>query len=170
LLAISLPGFAASSVIFVRHAEKAGAMTAGKMGKAAGSKSKDDPPLTPAGQQRALALARTLADVPVRVIFVTNTKRSQQTAKPLADRLKLQPQVVDESAALAIAIKKQDGVVVVVGHSNTIPDVIALLGGPRFEIKDPEYDNLFVLSFSGATPTLLRLHYGAPAPATAKVP
>lgn len=138
-------------------------MTAGKMAK-------DDPPLTVAGQQRALTLARTLADVPVKVIFVTNTQRSQLTARPLADRLKLQPHVVDESAALAIAIKKQDGVVVVVGHSNTIPDVIALLGGPTFEIKDPEYDNLFVLTFSGATPTLLRLHYGAPAPATAGVP
>jgi broad specificity phosphatase PhoE len=139
-------------VIFVRHAEKAGPMTPGKM-------SKDDPPLTAAGQQRALALARTLADVPVKVIFVTNTKRSQQTAKPLADRLKLQPQVIDESAALAIAIKKQDGVVVVVGHTNTIPDVIGLLGGPTFEIKDLEYDNLFVMTFAGGAVSFLRLHY-----------
>jgi broad specificity phosphatase PhoE len=134
-------------------------MTTGKMAKAAGSMSKEDPPLSAAGQQRALTLSRILADVPVKVIFVTNKQRTQQTAKPLADRLKLQPQVIDESAALAIAIKKQDGVVVVVGHSNTIPDVIALLGGPTFEIKDPEYDNLFVLTFAGGTVSFLRLHY-----------
>src|SRR5258706_4346345 len=150
-------GFAAARVIFVRQGEKA-------------SVPAKDPPLTPAGQKRAGALATTLADVAVKAIFVTNTKRTQQTAKPLADRLHLQPRVIADAAALLAAIKQADGVVVVVGHTNTIPDVILQLGGHKLEIKDSEYyDNLLVLTPAGASTTLLRLHYGAPR-ATAAVP
>jgi len=155
-LGLPAAGFAAATVIFVRHGEKA-------------SVPAKDPPLTPAGQKRAGALATTLADVAVKAIFVTNTKRTQQTAKPLADRLHLQPRVIDDAAALLAAIKQTDGVVVVVGHTNTIPDVILQLGGPKLEIKDSEYDNLLVLTPAGASTTLLRLHYGAPR-ATAAVP
>src|SRR4051812_18913247 len=64
---------ASSIVLLVRHAEKA----------AEG----EDPPLTPAGQQRAVALAGVAADAGVDVIYTTQLRRTRETAQPLADRL-----------------------------------------------------------------------------------
>ena len=150
-LLLVFPAFCAETVILVRHAEKAAAPA-------------DDPPLTAEGRQRAEALARTLSASGVTAIYVTEYLRTQQTGEPLALLLHLTPQRIEakKTPDLAGAIRgHKDGVVLVVGHSNTLPEIIAALGGPEVKIGDGEYDSLFVLTISGKDVTLLRLRYGA---------
>jgi phosphohistidine phosphatase SixA len=147
--------FPSVTVFFVRHAERAGEMG-------------DDPPITPGGRERAELLARMLADAGVRKIFVTEYKRTQETAAPLARKLGISPETIKsgDPAPLVSAIRAvTSGAILVVGHSNTIPPAIAALGGPEVpKIADDEYDNLFVATISGREVTVVRLHYGAPRP------
>jgi len=147
-----------STVILVRHAEKATAPAS-------------DPVLSPAGEQRALDLARTLAGARVTTIITTQFKRTQMTAKPLADSANLTPIVIAASGdpkvhATAIAAKVRSSprgsTVLVVGHSNTVPAIIAALGGPKLaDICDAVYSNLFVLELpSTGQPKLIKAKYG----------
>jgi broad specificity phosphatase PhoE len=136
------------TVILSRHAEKAATPP-------------KDPPLTEAGKKRADLLASMLADSGVDAIYVTEFQRTQQTAAPLAERLHVKPTVVSDTQHLIALIRaRKNGVVVVVGHSNTLPEIIAGLGGPTVKIADPEYNNLFVLTVGESHSSLLRLHYG----------
>jgi len=154
LLFVSLTAYGQVTVILTRHAEKA-------------AEPKKDPPLTEAGQRRAALLASMLADSGVDAIYVTEFLRTQQTAAPLAERIHVKPTVLPakDTAALVKAVRAhQSGVVVVVGHSDTVPDIIAALGGPRIEIPDSQYDNLFVVSVGSSQSSLLKLHYGDAAP------
>jgi broad specificity phosphatase PhoE len=156
---------AAQTVILVRHAEKA-------------DEGGNDPALSAAGERRAQALAGALQDAGVTAVVTTELKRTQQTAGPLASKRGLTPEVVatrrggadDHAAAVAEAVRRhKGGVVLVVGHSNTVPAIIGTLGGPRLpQICDAEYGNLFVLTFD--TPggvRLIRSKYGDPDPANA---
>jgi broad specificity phosphatase PhoE len=140
------------TVILSRHAEKAATPP-------------KDPPLTEAGKKRADLLASMLADSGVDAIYVTEFQRTQQTAAPLAERVHVKPTVISDTQQLIAAIHaRKNGVVVVVGHSNTLPEIIAALGGPTVKIADPEYNNLFVLTVGDAKSSLLRLHYGDSTP------
>ena len=108
-----------------------------------------------------------LADAGVNQIFVTEFQRTQQTAAPLAARVHVKPVVIpaSDTAGLIKAIRElKSGVVVVVGHSNTVPAIISGLSGPTVTISDSDYDNLFVLTVGAAQSSLLRLHYGSSAP------
>jgi len=138
-------------VILLRHAEKA-------------TQPADDPPLTPAGRARANALAGILADSGVSAVFITQFRRTAETAAPLADRVHVQPRVIPapNNKELVESVRKiQDGTVVIVGHSNTIPGIIAELGGPSsVAIPETEFDNLFVLTLDTSGTSFLRLHYG----------
>jgi phosphohistidine phosphatase SixA len=150
-LASAVPA-AQSSVFLVRHAERADAGRGG-----AGS----DPELSAAGTARAEALATALKDAGITAIFTTEYKRTQQTAEPLAKALGLTVTVVPakDIAALVERIGKSAGSVLVVGHSNTVPDVIEALGvDAAVQIADADYDNLFVVTTT-PKPSLLRLHY-----------
>ncbi len=150
LLALSLPAFSQVTVILTRHAEKAATPP-------------KDPPLTQAGKNRAETLASILADSGVDAIYVTEFQRTQQTAAPLSARVHVKPTVIpaNDTNALVKAIRaRQTGVVVVVGHSNTLPAVIAALGGPKVDVPDSDYNNLFVLTVGATQSSLLRLHYG----------
>ena len=142
-LLAAAPSTAAETVFLVRHAEKA-------------DKS-EDPPLSKAGQARAEKLAAMLRDSGIRAIFVTQYRRNAETAGPLAKLLHLVPQVVPsgEVAALVEKIRAEKGRVLVVGHVDTVPKIVAALGGPSFTLGDPDYDNLFVL----VATTLVRLHF-----------
>lgn len=160
VLVLPLPVLCQVTVILSRHAEKATAPP-------------EDPPLTSAGEQRAKLLASVLADAGVDQIFVTQYLRTRQTAAPLATRIHLEPTKILASDAdkLVKAIRsRQTGVVVVIGHSDSVPEIITALGGPPVTIGDTEFDNLFVLNTGAPKSSLVRLHYGAPpgtAPATA---
>ena len=153
-LAISASAFAQVTVILTRHAEKAAAPA-------------NDPPLTEAGHQRAALLASMLAESGVSAIYVTEFQRTQQTAEPLAVRVHITPIVIpaNDTEALVKAFRaRQSGVVVVVGHSNKLPEIIAALGGPKVKIPESDYDNLFVLTLGASQASLLRLHYGDTTP------
>ena len=140
-------------VILVRHAERAD-------GGGMGPKAQDDPPLSAAGEARAARLATMLADSGVRGIFVTKYRRTQDSGKPLATKLGLTVQAVpgDDVNALLARLKKDyaDDVVLVVGHSNTIPTIIKALGGPVVEIPDSEYDIIFFLAPAAKAFTRIR--------------
>jgi broad specificity phosphatase PhoE len=159
-LAVTAAAYAASAtttVILIRHGEKA-------------SESMDnDPPLTAVGQARAKELARVLADANVSAIYTTNRRRTEDTVAPLAAALGLKPIVVTVgktyAADLAARIRAEHAgkTVVVVGHSNTTPDVLKQLGiADPPAIPDPQHDDLFVVTLTdGAAPHLVRLRYGA---------
>lgn len=139
-----------TTVILVRHAEKAG-----KSG---------DVPLSEAGVQRAHELARVLAGVRIDAIYTTPYQRTRQTAAPVAGPRELVPLEIDPKDVAARIRKDHAGqTVLVVGHSNTTPSVIRDLGvaNPP-EIPDSAYDDLFIVTI-GEKPTLLTLRYGAPA-------
>jgi broad specificity phosphatase PhoE len=118
------------------------------------------PRLNAAGQARARELRHVLRDAGVRAIFVTRLRRSQQTAEPLAMKLGIVPRVIDEVDEVVTAIRSLPAasVTLVIGHSNTVPEIIAKLGGPLLPtLAATEFDNLFVQSGQRLT----HLRYGA---------
>jgi broad specificity phosphatase PhoE len=120
----------------------------------------DDPDLNAAGQARAQELVHVLGDTGVVAILVTSLRRSRQTAAPLAAALGVDPAVTDQvdDAVAAIRARQRGDTVLVVGHTNTVPEVIAGLGGSAgVTIAHDEFDRLFVLSQRRLT----SLRYGA---------
>ena len=154
---LSLPAYtvAQPSVFVVRHAERA---DAGGPPPVKGA----DPNLSAAGRVRARSLATLLKDAGITAIFATEFKRTQQTAAPLATALGLTVVTIPsaDTAGLVAKVKAAPGNVLVVGHTNTVPEVIKGLGvsdGPA-SVAETEFDNLFIVS-RGEKPALLRLHY-----------
>jgi len=92
-----------------------------------------DPDLTVDGRRRADVLAERFGHAPPRAIYVSDFKRTRQTAAPLAAKLGLTPKVYDpaDTPALVARVKADAGPVLIVGHSNTVPDIVAALGGER---------------------------------------
>lgn len=120
-----------------------------------------DPDLTPEGQRNAELLANQFPNEPPASIFVSNTKRAQQTAAPLAAKLGLTPRVYvpGDTAALIDEVMKEPPPVLIVGHSNTVPDIIAALRGRRPEPLTYE-DFGDIWRISGDRPTTTRLRIG----------
>ena len=152
---------ATTTIIFVRHAEKAAVPA-------------DDPPLSPAGRRRVAELTRQLKDADViqgiDAIYSTPFRRTQETAQPLAEALDLpittyDPDEDNEAVLEDILDKHKGKIILVVGHSNTIPQLIADLGASKRvpPIDEAEYDNLYLVSIPwfGKTKTI-RLRYGEP--------
>lgn len=145
----------AQSVFVVRHAERADA-DAGTAPMMA-----SDPDLSEAGKARAQSLASALKDAGITAIYTTEYKRTQQTAEPLAKALGIQVTAVParEMPALLQKLKAGTGNALVIGHSNTVGEVIAGLGVTEpVKLGDSDYDNLFVV-VRGEKPTLIRLHF-----------
>src|SRR5262245_5458461 len=142
--------FAQKMVFVVRHAERADA----------GMQAQTDPPLSAAGETRAQKLAAMLADAGVKDIFATELQRTQDTANTGAMKTGVAvAQVGSKDTALLIAKIKShpNEVVLVVGHSNTLPAILKALVGVDVTIADNEYDNLFVVV--PATGTMTRIRY-----------
>ena len=150
----------ATTVILVRHADKA-------------TQPASDPPLTEVGTARASALAAAVADARVTVVAHTPTLRTQETARPVAQRFGLAPTVLpagpaaaQTAAVVALVRANPGGTLVIVGHSNTVRRWIAALGGPaRPDLCDHEYDDLFTLVIDAAGTRLVHARYGPPNPA-----
>jgi broad specificity phosphatase PhoE len=139
---------AAPVVYIVRHAEKA--TTGGK-----------DPDLSLNGQKRANALARILKDSEITSVFVTEFKRTQETAAPTARAAQVSPTVVPANDVpwLVAKLRALNSNALVVGHGNTIPDLVKALGiATPISIPDDDYTEILVVSV-GDVPQLLRLHY-----------
>lgn len=121
-----------------------------------------DPSLNEAGRAGGESLARWLADAGVTAILVSSRSRTHQTAEPLATRLGLVPEVVDTPADVAQQLREGafGDVILVVGHSNTVPSLIDALGaGAVPAIGETDFDNLYVVAVANATQDVLRLHY-----------
>lgn len=139
---------AGPTIFFVRHAEKA--TTGG-----------DDMDISEAGRARAESLATVLKDAEISAIYTSEFKRTQQTAAPLAKAIHVEPSVIPakDGAALLAKLRGSSGNVLVVGHGNTIPDLLKTLGlTTPINIADNDYDNLFVVLLE-EKPRLIRLHY-----------
>ena len=138
---------AQSTIFIVRHAEKADATK--------------DPDLSEAGRARAEALAKTLRDANITEIYATEFKRTQQTTAPLAKILGVTVTILPakDNAALRAKLRASTGNSLVVGHGDTIPDLIKALGiSDPIKIGENDYDNLFVMVLD-QKPHLIRLHY-----------
>jgi broad specificity phosphatase PhoE len=151
LLFAVAPALAQRAVIIVRHAEKVDQSA--------------DAALSAAGQARARALAALLAKAGVTAVYATQYRRTVQTVQPLADALGLRVQTrqADDSAGLVARLRSHHAsdVVLVAGHSNTVPEVLRLLGDTApTTIADDDFGSLFVVvPRPGAAPVVLRLHY-----------
>ena|SRR5947209_4835105 len=148
------------TIFLVRHAETATGTQADQ--------------LNPAGEKRAECLAKMLKDAGIKQIYVTDAKRTQQTAAPLAKALKLTPTILpakDPNTLIRNLFYAGGGGILVVGHSDTLPFILARLkAGTVPAIADNEYDRLFMVTISeGAAAPVTTLRYcdcGAPTPAT----
>jgi broad specificity phosphatase PhoE len=149
-------------VMLVRHAEKA-------------SETEADPALSAVGQARARALAETLADAGVSAVVVTQRRRTGDTAAPLTaahglvpDTVPIGGPVAGHAAAVAERIRARHlgRTVLVVGHSNTIPPIMAALGArPMPDLCDGTYDQLFILVLrDGVADGLTQARFGAASP------
>jgi broad specificity phosphatase PhoE len=149
LLACRYPALAQKAVLVVRHGEKI---------------SGADERLSEAGRARAERLAKMLKDVGVTAIYSTDTERTRDTVQPLATGLGLKVAIYDKGDAAfvdRIHSEQADGIVLIAGHSNTIPDLLKALGcAADFTIAPDEYDNLFVVvPRATGQATLMRLRY-----------
>jgi broad specificity phosphatase PhoE len=143
-------------VYLVRHAERADQAAPGGQMMAA-----NDPPLSAAGLARATRLAALLKDAGITAIYSTDFRRTRDTAAPLAQAtgrtVLIHPSRDTPGLVAKLRAEHNREIVLVVGHSNSVPDVIAGLGGPAITIAETEYDNLFV--FVPATGTLSRIKF-----------
>ena len=147
-----------TTVIVVRHAEKNI------------EPSNPDPDLSPAGQARALELARMFGEAGVNAIYATQFKRTQQTVKPLGDRLGLTANVVDsrntQELVRQILTTHRGQTIFVAGHNNTAPEIVKALGGGDFPvIPENEFDNIFVVTvYRFGRAKVVKLKYGSASP------
>jgi broad specificity phosphatase PhoE len=161
LVAAARAATAEQVVFVVRHAERADG-GAGAQPSAPGMMA-NDPPLSTAGEQRAAKLASMLALAGVRQIFVTEYRRTAQTAAPLAAHQGLTPAVIAarDSDELVAQVRRANGSALIIGHSNTIPALLTKLGvTDTVTLADGDYDDIFVV-FRDSTgkATLVRLKY-----------
>lgn len=138
------PGLAEiTGVVVVRHAEKA----------ADGS---SDPALTLEGEARARALAEALSGSEVGALLASQYQRTQLTLAPLAERHALDIETIEATSgdidthvdAIAARVRQisVDGLVVIAGHSNTVPLIVEALSGQTVApMPESEYDRLHLL-------------------------
>ena len=139
------------AVILVRHAERLDPAT--------------DSGLSKAGEERAIRLSQRLRETGIKAIYTTQFQRTRQTAEFVARVVKVQPTVIPstEQARLIDTLRTQhaNDVVLVVGHSNSIPEIMRALGVTELiTIADDQFDDLFILiPIPGKpAPTVLHLH------------
>ena len=124
----------------VRHAEK--------------TKDKTDPALTEAGAQRAQDLAVRLNNVPLKKIYSSDYTRTRDTAAPIATAMGLDVILYNPRDLEGVSknLLTETGHILVVGHSNTTPELSKLLGGDAGApiIEATEYDRLYILKRYGS--------------------
>jgi len=123
----------ANVIFLVRHAEK--------------ESQEHDAVLSVQGKKRAECLARVLHDANIQTIYVSEFTRTQQTARPLAQALGITPKIVpasDIETVVSGSLKQPSGVLIV-GHSDTIPEIVNKLTGRTVQVADTEYDKLILV-------------------------
>lgn len=156
LALLSSPASAQEAIYIVRHAEQV--------------QGTEDPNLTPAGQQRARSLAAFLRDVELTGVYSSQANRTRQTAAPTAEAMGKSVRQIprEDTAALVRSMQTEHptGRVLVVAHSETIPQILSALGHRTpVKIEKGEYDNAFlVLPRKGAAPVVVRQRLALPSP------
>jgi len=113
-----------------------------------------DPDLTAEGRAAAGRLAQLFTRERPAAIYVSSWKRSQQTAAPLAARLGLTPIVYDpaDTPGLIARVRAGPFPALIVGHSNTVPDIVQQLGGTRpGDLSHPDFGDLWRIAADGTT-------------------
>lgn len=145
------------TLILVRHAETA-------------DDDRRDPSLNEAGRSRAESLAETLEYAAPVAIYVTQYRRTQQTAEALATRsgapVVLHPvrsaDLEEFAAGLLERIGREHGgqTVVIVGHSNTVPAIVrAATGAPIEDLAHETYDRMYIVRLGTAESVLVQARY-----------
>ena len=149
---IAISALAESPTIFlVRHAERADT----------NGPAQPDPVLSDTGQTRAATLAKILRDAGITAIYTSEYQRTRQTAAPLAGSLGIKAKVIPakDTASLIAKLRTSVGNVLVIGHSNTLPEIIGALGIPSpVTIAEKDYDDLFIVVLDQRS-RLIHLHY-----------
>jgi phosphohistidine phosphatase SixA len=132
-------------VILIRHAER---------------ESSSVDALSSVGKRRARTLATMLSDAGITAIFTSEFTRTKQTAAPVAAALGLTPREIASSTGVAkTQILTSGGVVLVVGHSDTVPLLFGALGGPAdVHIGEHEFDRMFIVTPGEPPASTLALH------------
>lgn len=147
-----------TTVILVRHAEKK--IEAGN----------DDPDLAPEGVERAQEVARVFGEAGVNAIYATQYKRTQQTVKPLSDRLGVPVSLLNskqtEELVNQIQTTQRGKTIFIAGHNTTVPAIVSALSGETFPpIPENEYDNLFIVTiYRFGKAKVTKLKYGKQSP------
>ena len=133
------PAEAADTIYVVRHLQKAAG---------------ENPPLTVEGAAGAQRIAEMLAAKGVTAVFSTATRRAEETAAPLAKRLGIGVSHYDPKnlVGLTAELESVKGAALVVGHSNTVPDLVAAFGGARpAPLTEQDYGTIYVVSAGSST-------------------
>ena len=144
----------ADTVYLVRHAEK--------------HTDSKDPALTICGQARAEALATSLAGIKLAAVYATPYQRTRQTAAAVAKQQQLDVITYDPSQPelLVKQLTVLDKPVLVVGHSNTVPALVAQLSGiPVAPLTEQDYDLLYQVKLTApASVSISRQHFRCATP------
>lgn len=148
------------TIIVVRHAEKAD--------------DSRDPALSVAGRKRAQALAEVLEHAGLGAVYASQYQRTRLTAMPAAESaglaVRIDPVEGDIPAwaqgfAAEVVRQNPGGTVLIAGHSNTVPPLVAALCRCDVEpLTEDDYDRLFIINRAdGEYPSLITARYGATA-------
>ena len=147
--AVAQEEFKPITVFLIRHAERE-------------DEPRQDPPLKREGVARSQELARLLSGAGIKAIFTSQFTRTKQTAEPLATKLGLtvtsftlksnpsNPRLIAAESTQEVTgkiLERSGESVLVIGHSNSIPDVIKMLGGDTVPtIDERKFDDLFIVT------------------------
>jgi len=139
-----------TTIVLVRHAEKL--------------PDADDPGLSATGHAHAERLAQMLESAGIAAIYVSEAKRTQETAAPVAARTGIEPRMVEAQRHTRLLRRlkwrHRSEVVLVIGHSNTVPLIAAGLGAEIGVVAAEDYSGLWIISYSRLRGTrLLTLRY-----------
>lgn len=123
-----------------------------------------DVPLSEIGKQRAEALKNSLQGQGIKYIFSTNYIRTKSTAQPLADAINIPVEIYDpKDSGFINKLKSLPGNALIVGHSNTVDDLVNELAGKKEingDLPDSEYGDLFIVKRKGNKLTFEKKHFG----------
>lgn len=139
-----------TTIVLVRHAEKLG--------------QDSDPGLSAVGQARAERLAQMLGGANLKAVYVSDARRTLDTAAPVAAAAGVEARRIPaadlQQLLRQLKNRHRGEVVLVVGHSNTVPAIADGLGAPIGPIDESEYSGLWIVSYSKLRGTrLLALRY-----------
>ena len=152
LFSIFFSGFVLASdftLYFVRHFEK---------------QKGPDPELTEQGRKRAEQLANLLDNTGLTKVYSSDYKRTKQSGTPIAERLGLDINLYDPRRLddLATRLLEAQETALIVGHSNTTPAIVNLVGGKAEPLSESDYGDVFIVKFAtkeeGNTDVTLKGH------------